>query len=43
MLMGKETLTLKRAVECASSKMLMGTSGKGLAGIFRSIMFNQIE
>jgi hypothetical protein len=41
--MGKETLILKRAVECASSMMLMDTSGKGLVGIFRSITFNKIE
>jgi hypothetical protein len=33
--MGKETLILKRAVECASSRMPMNTSGKGLVGIFR--------
>jgi hypothetical protein len=41
--MGKETLTLKRAVECASSRMLMDTSGKGLVEISRSITFHQTE
>jgi hypothetical protein len=41
--MRKETLILKRAVECASSRMLMDTSEKGLVGIFKSIMSNEIE
>jgi len=37
--MGKGTLILKRAVECASSRMQMDANGKGLAEIFRSITF----
>jgi hypothetical protein len=41
--MGRGTLILRKAVEFASSKMLMDTSGKGFVGIFRSIMFNKIE
>jgi hypothetical protein len=41
--MGKESLTLKRAVDYASSRMLMDISGKGLVGTFRSITFNRIE
>jgi hypothetical protein len=41
--MGKETLTLKRAVDYALSKMLMDVSGKGLVEISRSIKFHQTE
>jgi hypothetical protein len=41
--MGKETLILKKAVEYASSRMLIDISGKGLVRIFKSIMFNKIE
>jgi hypothetical protein len=41
--MGKETLILKKAVEYASSRMLMDINGKDLAGIFKSIMFNKSE
>jgi hypothetical protein len=41
--MGRGTLILRKAAEFASSRMLMDISGKGLAGIFRSIMFNKIE
>jgi len=41
MLMERETLILKRVVECASSRMLMDANGKGLVWIFRSITFNK--
>jgi hypothetical protein len=43
MLMGKETLTLKRAVNYALSKMLMDVSGKGLVEISRSITSHQTK
>jgi hypothetical protein len=43
MLMGRETLTLKRAVDYALSKMLMDISGKGLVDISRSITFHQTK
>jgi hypothetical protein len=43
MQMGKETLILKKAAKYASSKMLMDISGKDLARIFKSIMFDKIE
>jgi hypothetical protein len=43
MLMEKVTLILMRAVECAPSRTLMETSGRGLEGTFRSTTFNQIE
>jgi hypothetical protein len=43
MLMEKETLSLKKAAGYASSRMWMDISGKDLIGIFKSIMFNQIE
>ncbi len=43
MLMGKETLTLRKAAGYASSRMRMDISGKDLVGIFKSIMFNKIE
>jgi hypothetical protein len=41
--MGLEILILKKAVEYASFKMLMGISGKDPAGIYRSITFYKIE
>jgi len=42
-LMGRETLTLKRAVDYALSKMLMDISGKGLVEISISITFHQTK
>jgi hypothetical protein len=41
--MERGTLILKKAVEYASSRMLMDVSGKDLVGIFKCITFNQIE
>jgi hypothetical protein len=43
MLMGRETLTLKRAVDYALSKMLMDISGKGFVEISKSITFHQTK
>jgi hypothetical protein len=37
--MGRGTLILKKAVECASSRMQMDANGKGLVETFRSITF----
>jgi len=39
--MERGALILKRAVECASSRMLMDVSGKDHIEIFKSITFNQ--
>jgi hypothetical protein len=41
--MGRETLTLKRAVDYALSKMLMDVSGKDPVKISRSITFHQTK
>jgi len=43
MLMARETSTLKKGAGSLSYRMLMGDDGKGLAGIYRYIMFLLIE
>ncbi len=43
MYMGLEILILKKAIEYASIKMMMGISGKDPVGIYKSIMFYKIE
>jgi hypothetical protein len=43
MQMGLEILSLKKATEYASFRMLMGISWKDLAGIYKSITFHKIK
>ncbi len=43
MLMARETSTLKKGARYVSYRMLMGDDGKGLAWIYKYIMFLLIE
>jgi hypothetical protein len=43
MWMGKATMTLKKAIVCVLSRMLMGVNGRDVGGTYRYSTCSQIE